>query len=79
VNVSNPLRRGNKIIMRDRGREGPGGRGEVGERKRSRTRYGKGQKKSPEDQENKQQWGWGTWGITRKSQMPGMQQAPRTQ
>ena len=50
--ASNPLRRGNKIIIGGRGREGSRWeRGEEG-KKGSRTRYGRRQVRSPEGLEN---------------------------
>ena len=76
VNALILLRRGNKIIIGGRGREGLGGRGEE-EGKGVRFRYEKRQERSPEGQEN---WEGGTGaGNTRKSQTPGMREAPRTQ
>ena len=48
VDASIPLRRGNKIIMGGRGREGPGWQREGG----VWTRYLKRQESSPEGQEN---------------------------
>jgi len=48
------LRKGNKIITGDRGREGPGW--ERGKREGGRIRYGKRQEKSPEGQEKEQKY-----------------------
>ena len=46
------LRRGNKIITRGRGREGPGReRGREGKKGGGRIRYGKEQERSTKDQE----------------------------
>jgi hypothetical protein len=42
VDISNPLRRGNKIVMRGRGREEHGWERGGEEKKRSRIRYGGG-------------------------------------
>jgi hypothetical protein len=88
------FRKGNKIIMGGRGREGLGC--ERGGDKRGRIRYGNRQERGPEGQENEWKYlaawggrvgggevgdgraGWGG-GKPGKSQRPGMGEAPRTQ
>jgi hypothetical protein len=83
VNASVLLRRGNKIITGGRGSKGPGReRGREG-KKGSRIRYGRRQGRNTEGQEI--EWrcvavGDGELPVTtRKSQMPGKQEVPRTQ
>ena len=75
------LRRGNKIITGGRRREGLGegerrGR-EEGVRFRSRRCKGRGEIQSV--RKFCSSGGWGTGVDTRKTQMPGKQEAPRTQ
>ena len=82
VDASVLLRRGNKIIKGSRGWEGLGRkRGEGGE-KRGRIRYGRRWRRCTEGQEIEQRcvaMGDGELGVaTRKSQMPGKQEPPRT-
>ena len=53
ADASNPLRRGNKIIIGGRGMEGAGGRGKGKENGvKKKTMYGTRQKRSPKSQEN---------------------------
>ena len=81
-----PLRRGNKIVMRGRGRAG-GAWGEEGDGKGTgngghRIRHGESQEKGSEGQGyegNMQLWGVGAGGTSRKSQRPGIWEAPKTQ
>jgi hypothetical protein len=53
LEASNPLRRGNKIIMGGRGREEPRQDGEGNGKEVGRAWYRNRHEKSPEDQESK--------------------------
>ena len=76
------LRRGSKIIMRSRRRK-RAGREREGEVKVSRIRCGKRLERCREGHKIEQRCiAVGDWELgiaTRKSQMPGKQEAPRTQ
>ena len=82
MEVSMPLRWVKKIIIRGRGKEGPGW-GWEGRWQRwgggGRIRYGKREKRNPEGQENKEKYVAGVAGTTIMSLMPGKQVFPRTQ
>ena len=82
VDASVLLRRGNNIIKGSRGWKGPGRkRGGGGEKEESRIRYGR-RWRCTEGQEIEQRYvvvGDGELGVaTRKSQLAGKQEPPRT-